>query len=107
MKIENTKTSIKKLDVWLTKKNNTCPLCQRCIEIPTVPSEAQVREDDEILYNSMPDLAETWTGLARDELIAMRQSPWATLNNPVSYTRRNTENHRSHQDENINPYPPL
>lgn len=56
----------------------------------------------------MPDLAETWTNLARDEHIAMRQSPWATSSNPANQEQRDDNHHRrSQQDINVHIYPPF
>ncbi|RCI02434.1 E3 ubiquitin-protein ligase rnf13 [Rhizopus stolonifer] len=42
------------IDTWLTRKNNTCPLCLQRIEIPTVPEQA---------HPTMPDLVQTWQHL--------------------------------------------
>lgn len=96
------------IDVWLTKKCGTCPLCQQFVEIPTVPDEIHAREEEEQrMYENMPDLAETWTGLERDEQIAMRRSPWAALNGSARHTQSENENNHSREGENINPFPPV
>lgn len=96
------------LDVWLTKKCGTCPLCQQFVEIPTVPDEIHAREEEEQrMYENMPDLAETWTGLERDEQIAMRRSPWAALNGSARHAQSENENNHSREGENINPFPPV
>lgn len=95
------------IDVWLTKKSACCPLCQQAIEIPTVPDEAHSRTAEEArMYQSMPDLAETWSGMLQDEQVAMRQAPLASHRNqpqPNSQLQRSPENH---QTEAMNPYPP-
>lgn len=96
------------LDVWLTKKCGSCPLCQQFIQIPTVPDEihARAEEEESQMYDGMPDLAETWTGMVRDQQIAMRQSPWAALH----YAERDdTQDLEDRQENNVhhNPYPPI
>jgi hypothetical protein len=66
------------LDLWLTKKSGSCPLCLQRIEIPTVPNEAHSRQQQQDeYYADMPDLAQTWDNLNRDEEIALRQHPFA------------------------------
>lgn len=94
------------LDIWLTKKCGACPLCQQSIEIPTVPDEihARAEEEESQMYDDMPDLAETWTGLARDQQVAMRQSPMASTNeNEHSQTLENRQEYYLH----YHPYPPI
>lgn len=59
------------------------------------------------MYENMPDLAETWTGLERNEQIAMRRSPWAGLNGSARHTQSGGENNRPREDGNINPFPPV
>ncbi|KAL9547143.1 hypothetical protein PS6_007283 [Mucor atramentarius] len=84
------------VDVWLTKKCGSCPLCLHYIEIPTVPDEihAQDREAAEQDYYGSDDLANTWQSLTRDEEILLRQHPFAY--NPTPPTAASF----------TNPYPP-
>ncbi|KAF1799395.1 hypothetical protein FB192DRAFT_1459873 [Mucor lusitanicus] len=84
------------VDVWLTKKCGSCPLCLHYIEIPTVPEEAHAQDQyaaDQDYYGP-DDLTSTWQSLSRDEEILLRQHPFsynATPSSAASYT---------------NPYPP-
>ncbi|GAA5801461.1 hypothetical protein HPULCUR_006907 [Helicostylum pulchrum] len=72
--------------IWLTKKCASCPLCQQIIQIPTVPDEIHVRTEEESqMYADMPGLAETWSGMVREQQVAVRQSPWAALQNTYPY----------------------
>lgn len=74
------------LDIWLTKKCASCPLCQQIIQIPTVPDEIHARTEEESqMYADMPGLAETWSGMVREQQVAVRQSPWAALQNTYPY----------------------
>ncbi|KAI9244878.1 hypothetical protein EDC94DRAFT_629150 [Helicostylum pulchrum] len=74
------------IDIWLTKKCASCPLCQQIIQIPTVPDEIHVRTEEESqMYADMPGLAETWSGMVREQQVAVRQSPWAALQNTYPY----------------------
>ncbi|KAK4511342.1 GrpE, mitochondrial [Mucor velutinosus] len=84
------------VDVWLTKKCGSCPLCLHYIEIPTVPDETHALDQDatEPNYYGSGDLASTWQSLSRDEEILLRQHPFsynATPSSAASFT---------------NPYPP-
>ncbi|KAL9547789.1 hypothetical protein MBANPS3_005992 [Mucor bainieri] len=84
------------VDVWLTKKCGSCPLCLHYIEIPTVPEEAHALDQDatEQDYYGSDDLASTWQSLSRNEEILLRQHPFsynATPSSAASFT---------------NPYPP-
>ena len=49
------------IDKWLTKKNNTCPLCLHRIELPAVPEQAYTT-------STTPDLADTWHHLEQSAL---------------------------------------
>ncbi|KAI8077524.1 hypothetical protein BDF21DRAFT_421223 [Thamnidium elegans] len=74
------------IDVWLTKKCASCPLCQQIIQIPTVPDEIHARTEEESqMYADMPGLAERWSGMVREQQVAVRQSPWAALQNTYPY----------------------
>ncbi|GAN07602.1 hypothetical protein MAM1_0168c07102 [Mucor ambiguus] len=84
------------VDVWLTKKCGSCPLCLHYIEIPTVPDEAHALDQDatDQDYYGSDDLTSTWQILSRDEEILLRQHPFsynATPSSATSFT---------------NPYPP-
>jgi hypothetical protein len=97
-------------DVWLTKKSGSCPLCQQVIKVPTVPDEIHARREEESrMYQSMPDLAETWSGMLGDEQIAMRQAPWASTRNQQQQNNQTRQQQQSenHYVQHMNPYPPM
>lgn len=76
------------VDVWLTKKCGSCPLCLHYIEIPTVPDEAHAlgQEAAEQDYYGSDDLTSTWQSLSRDEEILLRQHPFSYNTTPSSAT---------------------
>lgn len=72
------------VDVWLTKKCSSCPLCLHSIQIPTVPDEIHAQEQAEQDYYEPDDLVTTWQNLTRDEEILLRQHPFAYNPTPSS-----------------------
>ncbi|CEP16643.1 hypothetical protein [Parasitella parasitica] len=83
------------VDVWLTKKCGSCPLCLHHIQIPTVPDEIHAQERAEPGYYDTGDLVTTWQSLTRDEDVLLRQHPFAFNPTPPSGAASFT-----------NPYPP-
>lgn len=53
---------------------------------------------------AMPDLAEQWTGMVRDQQIAMRQSPLVALRNSVGEGNYYSQNLDNRQENHA--YPP-
>ncbi|KAI8637600.1 hypothetical protein BD408DRAFT_47297 [Parasitella parasitica] len=72
------------VDVWLTKKCGSCPLCLHHIQIPTVPDEIHAQELAEDDYYDTGDIATTWQSLTRDEEVLLRQHPFAFHPTPSS-----------------------
>lgn len=72
------------VDVWLTKKCGSCPLCLHYIQIPTAPDEIHAQEQAGQDYYEPDDLVTTWQSLTRDEEIMLRRHPFAYNPTPPS-----------------------